>query len=386
MSLLHNAKRRRHIALIGILVLPAAVCGLVAYGLTFMSYPAAIEAELAVGRLQFELAGDKRAPILAPLQFRELSASGFQNVRFHVARVSAADPSRFDMETGSYEDSAWTPLDKTGEMNFVAGSPELHPAMSIEAWSDLSGPIGKLPSIYTEPGNVITLEVDSDNTLVVTIGQSELELDVRVEDSVQLFTRECVLEPRWLGSFDLAPTAYRMSLADHRPALHLMGSPSGTSLSIVLAPQETEDLLSAGNLLARDLKFLVPQADRLASSVIGDGRLRYRDYPSFDDIEIGDSDLVLFEDTQSFWIKSLRMLRTSTMPGLHVVLEGETRRFSVGAGEPFRTFRVSVLDALFRDPMVGSLSAMVLWVFSATLAGFKLYGEMTAKSDSQDKS
>ena len=365
-----------------VFILPATVVGLGAYALTYLGWPAVVEAELRVNRLQLQAGGDRRASVLAPLQFQELSISGFRKVRVQPDQLFAADPARYDPETGQYPEEAWSKLDVTGEVDLVAGTAELHPSIAIEPWANSPGAAGVMPAASVEPGTWVTLEIDAENTLVVLLEESDREMDVRVEGGIQLFTRESSIESKLQTPFAAPPIAYRMALAEHSPALSVFGGSSATSLSVVLDPDESGDLLPPGNIPVQQVRLLqAVEEERFVSYVVGEGTVRYRDYPKIAEVEVSDSDLLVFEDPRDFWITALEVKGGDNEPALRLELQGEVRQVRVAAAEPLRQFQLTAFDALRGQPVLASVFGIMIWAFSTTLAGYRLYKEVKADTE-----
>ena len=370
------------LVVLAVLIFPVMIFGLGAYGLAYVEWPAVVVAELTVTRLQLQAGGDRRASVLAPLRFQELSISGFRKVRVQPDQLFAADPARYDPETGQYPKDAWSKLEVTGEVDFAAGAAELHPSIAIEPWANSPGAAGGMPAARVEPGTWVTLEIDAEGTLVVLLEEPDTEMDVRVEGSIQLFTRECSIESKIQMPFAAPPIAYRMALAEHSPALSVFGGASATSLSIVLDPDEGGDLLPPGNIPVQQVRLLrAVEEERFVSYVAGEGTVQYRDYPKIAEVEVSDSDLLVFEDPRDFWITALEVKGGDSEPALRLQLQGEVRQVRVAAAEPWQVFQVSAFDALRGQPVLASVFGIVIWAFSTTLVGYRLYKEVKADTE-----
>jgi hypothetical protein len=380
--------RRRLLILLG-LAAPSLLAAVAALVLMQWHKPTRVQLDLLVDRVALTVASDRPeegfATLIGPANVGALRAQRVGRVAFAPQALELADEARFDLEAGRFPDDAWRPLAVTGEVTLEPAR-EGAGAVSLES-ADAASP-GRLRLVSVPAGAEAVMELGREtggkrSWLGLELNTPRARADLVFPGRFLVYADDLGLAAPE-GAALSAQTLSLRSGGKGNTAVEVLGSERGLVLQM-----ETVDpaaaLLAEGEIqipvAAVDFDRQGPSGQRL-SSLIGPGTLSYPDLPAMAPVALSPGELVSLEGLEGARIEKLAVADAGDRPALALTLDAVAATVRVGTPERPMDARLTWLDQLRHEPTLATLLAVVVWFFTTTLAGYKLWKELRSSSAS----
>jgi len=371
------------------LLAPTLAGGLLVLVLMHWHQATRVALTLTVDRLAatvaLSTAGEGAVTLLNSGTVRAVRVDRVTRVDFVPGTLELADETRYDLKTKGFPETAWQPVVATGAVALrpipdAAGGP---PAVTLQAQDAAT------------PGLIKVVRTPADSLIVMDLGMEEsgkrVWLTLDFAPAAAPATVDLVFPGAFLLFADaLSPVTGLAQNPGGNTALTLslrVASPTNTAVSIrgatrgLVLQAEPSGL---GDALLKDIQIPVraveftrqgPLGERL-SSLVGGGTLRYPELPAKDPLPLAAGTLISLDGLARARIESLRVVNEDGRVGLRLTLDAVAAGVRIGTPEQPRDARLSWFDWLWHQPGLGALFATVVWLFTTTLAGYKLWQEI----------
>lgn len=365
-------KTRRLRALV-LLILPTVVSGLIVLGLMVWRMPTLVQIQVAVDRVEFEVAGDASRAVAGGVPFQSLTLHDFSRFIFNPERITLSSGEPGCKVTGG----TWA---QPGRMVIDAAREELNSGLTLEALEGAAA--GVLDRLSAGPGTKTTLEVMGDKTpaLLVGLRGSELSAVVSWRDALCVSCDHC----RVLGAADFVGGKSSFAFKAHPSRSNRIAEVKGreTSMTLVITPSAGGDRNLLRDIPVARISFTRQSHEgEIATSLRGDAATTYPDhagisypaYPGKADIAAGRSDLLILDQLKDFTLHELTLAETG---GMALSAAGTAGSVESGPKGLLRDRRLTRLEALWLNPGLGVLFVVLVWVGSTTYGLYKVYREL----------
>jgi hypothetical protein len=388
------AKGRRGIALklLG-LAAPTVIALVVALLLMQWHRPTRVELALTVDRMSLTVA---QTPAEGPAALMDSGRMGLIHaeqvalVHFEPDSLEIADESRYDHKSGRFPDDAWRPLAFAGRavlLEPLSSSGGLEPSVILQS-EDPASP-GLIKVVRAQPGTEAVIELGMEEggsrpwvTLDIAERPAQIKL-VFLPGRLLLFADYMRLKgiqgARLKGIQGATGSPDTLSLCAQRATntpVSILGSAHRMRLAVEPVGS-AETLLSDGQIPVSAVDFTRqgPTGDR-RSSLVGSGTLSYPDLPGKALLALKPGEFASLGGLQKARIKSLSVDKGGGRIGLRLILDAVASRLRVGTPEHAQDARLTGFDWVRHQPTLTALFAVVVWFFTTTLAGYKLWQEL----------
>jgi len=380
---LAKGRRRMLLKLLG-LAAPTAIALVVALLLMQWHRPTRVKLALTVDRVSLTVAqtpADAPAALMDSGRMRLFHADQVARVRFEPDSLEIADESRYDQKAGRFPDDAWRPLSVAGEAVLEPSSAAggLEPSVILQSENPASP--GLIRVVRAQPGTEAVIELGMEEGgsrpwVTLDIAESPAQIDlVFLPGRFLLFADYMRLNgvPGATGSPDTL--SLRAQRATNTP-VSILGSAHRMRLGVEPVGS-AETLLSEGQIPVSAVDFTRqgPTGER-RSSLVGPGTLSYPDLPGKEPLALEPHEFASLGGLGEARINSLGVDKEGARVGLKLVLDAVASRVRVGTPEHAQDARLTWLDWVRFQPTLTTLLAIVAWLFTTTLAGYKLWQEL----------
>jgi hypothetical protein len=379
------AKGRRGIALkfLG-LAAPTLIALVIALLLMQWHRATRVELALTVDRVSLTLAqtpAEGTAALMNSGRMRLVHADHVARVRFEPDSLEIADESRYEKESGRFPDDAWRPLAFAGEavLEPLSEAGGLEPSVILQS-EDPASP-GLIKVVRAQPGTEAVIELGMEEggsrpwvTLDIAESPAKINL-VFLPGRLLLFADYMRLKGIQGASGSPDTLSLRAQRATNTP-VSIWGSAHRMRLGVEPVGS-AEPLLSEGQIPVSAVDFTRqgPTGER-RSSLVGPGTLSYPELPGKAPLALKPGELASLGGLQKARIKSLSVDKGGGRIGLRLILDAVAYRVRVGTPEHAQDARLTGFDWVRYQPTLTALFAVVLWFFTTTLAGYKLWQEL----------
>ena len=384
--------RRRILLTLAALAAPTVIALAGALALMQWHLPTRIEVDLLVDRVALTVAATAGSPALRGVDLidgghvRLVQVEGVESVRFDPGALEIADESRYDTGSGRFPEDAWRPLPVTGEMLLqrAAEAGGIDPSVILQ--SDDPRIPGTLEMVRAQPGTRVVMALDQSgdqSLLTLDLAAPGALVDLVFPASLLLFAESMTLA----GPQTETEAANGLSLRAPR-ATNTLVSVLGSERGLVLQaePADSADsLLGEASIPVSALDFTRQTVTgERSSTLIGGGELTYPDLPGKAALILEPNEFVGLGDQslEKARIESIRVEEAGGRIGLRLILDADVSRVRIGTPEHPRDARLNGFDWLRHEQTLAALSAIAVWLFSTTLAGYKLWQTLRASGAS----
>lgn len=347
-----------------------------------------INVDLTVNRAVFTVGGDEATAILnGSLRFQSLTIEQFADITFSPEQLQVADPAQYLPSEDKYPAEAWTALSVSPPLVIRGPDQTLQPAITLENSSSEGTHAGGLDVVRVKPDAQVILELRGDRVEDLTIqaqGQESFAT-VSMPEWFQLITDYSQVSG--LSGFPYqneASLTYRATLPEKSPLIEITSQPDSLALLLSVAPENEEDFFYQGGISVTALEFVRQglQGDIESTLIQGvEGSVSYPEYPGIEPVTFSSPDFLGLDELDRFRIEEIAL--DSEQQGIRFRLSGAAGHIRTGSREFPSDHRLTRFDVLWQSSKLAILFAIVVWVFSTTLGGYKLYKELTEgeKSD-----
>ncbi len=386
---LAKGRRRILLKLLG-LAAPTLIALVLALLLMQWHRPTRVKLDLTVDRVSMTVArtsADGPAALMDSGRMRLVHADRVARVRFEPDSLEIADESRYDQESGRFPDDAWRPLAVAGEavLEPLPAAGGLEPSVILQS-EDPAAP-GQINVVRAQPGTEAVIELGMEKGgrrpwVTLDIAQSPAQVDlVFLPGRFLLFADYMRLDGAQGATGSPDTLSLRAQRATNTP-VRILGSAHRMRLGVEpVGPAET--LLTDGQfpVSAVDFTRQEPTGQR-RSSLVAPGTLSYPDLPGKAPLALEPNEFASLGGLQKARINSLSVDKQDGRLGLKLILDAVASRVRVGTPEHAQDARLTWLDWVRYQPTLTTLFGVVVWFFTTTLAGYKLWQELRSSRTS----
>lgn len=358
--------------------LPTVVGAAVVIGLMLWSIPARVQVELTTERIEFvvEATQSRPQPVLDALDVRSVAIEKFAALAFEPETFEVADPSKYQIAKDDFPRTAWRLLRVTGSTVTMAAKDQTrHPRVTVEGLKGGGQEPFHLDPMAVVQGSRVTLETRGGKNEGLTIkvtGQESMSLSLRgpfklIADHTEL---RGVADQPFPRHDELT---YRVRLPEHASWIEVAASSDGPILSPTFASsQSATSIVSSIPVSTLDFTRQDASGERVGA-LTGQGTITFPDYPHLGSVLINKDDAIGLERLNKFTIKEISLAANGR--GMHLVGDGMAKQIRAKTGQIPIQYRLTAFDALWHNPRLALLFAIVAWVFPTTLAAYRLWKE-----------
>lgn len=375
--------RRPILALLG-LTAPTAIALALTLALMHWHRPTThLKLDLELDRVAFTVA---RSPARSPQTPAEIMNHGrvrlaqaerIRRVLIDRRAMEVAEPTRYDRASGHFPEDAWRPLAIPGEavLEPSPGSAGVQTSVILQPEDNKAPATVKVVRAGADTAVAIEVGMEASGQrpwLTLDLASSRSQLDLVFPKSFLLFADAMKLrsiagvKDPTDGLSLRAPTATDTLVS-------VLGSERGLVLQV--EPAGPAEALVAGIQIpvsAVDFTRQGPTGER-RSTLIGPGSLAYPDLPAKGKVDLAPGEFVSIDGLERARIEALGITREAGRVALRLRLDAVASWARVGVpGQP-RDARLSWFDWLWHHPWRPILFGIAVWLFSTTLAGYKLW-------------
>jgi hypothetical protein len=368
---------------------PTLLAALVALALMQWHKPTRVELDLLVDRLALTVASDRPeeafATLVGPGKVAALRVQRAGRVAFEPRTLEIADESRFDLKANHFPDDAWRPLAVTDDVVLEPSEGNVG-AVSLESADPAS--LGRLRQVWVPGGAEVVMDVDREpdgerTWLTLELNTPRARADLVFPDRFLAFADDLHLADTTGAGLSVETLSLRSGGEDNT-AVEVLASRQGLVLQIE-PDDSTAGLLVEGDIqlpvTAVDFDRQGPSGQRL-SSLIGPGTLRYPDLPTMAQVALKAGEFVSLDGLARARITALAVGDAGTRPALALTLDAVAETVRVGRPEHPKDARLTWFDQFWHAPSRAILFAIIVWFFTTTLAGYKLWKELRSSASS----
>jgi hypothetical protein len=375
--------RRPILALLG-LTAPTAIALALTLALMHWHRPTThLKLDLELDRVAFTVA---RSPARSPQTPAEIMNHGrvrlaqaerIRRVLIDRRAMEVADPTRYDRASGHFPEDAWRPLAIPGEavLEPSPGSAGVQTSVILQP-EDNKAP-ASVKVVRAGADTAVAIEVGMEASgqrpwLTLDLASSRSQLDLVFPKSFLLFADAMKLRSI-AGVRDPTDGLSLRAPTATDTLVSVLGSERGLVLQV--EPAGPAEALVAGIQIpvsAVDFTRQGPTGER-RSTLIGPGSLAYPDLPAKGKVDLAPGEFVSIDGLERARIEALGITREAGRVALRLRLDAVASWARVGVpGQP-RDARLSWFDWLWHHPWRPILFGIAVWLFSTTLAGYKLW-------------
>jgi hypothetical protein len=276
---------------------------------------------------------------------------------------------------------AWKPVKVTPPVIIAAGQASLQPSITVESAGrrKLAAAVGTLDEVWVRPGAQVTLDTTDPSSLRATIRLTDQNTRVvlTLPDTFQLFS-----DYGHVSGMETSPAqgnsqAFRLHLQGSSPQAQVTGTASSLTLFLTL-PEGRPAAVFSPHGVGVDAIEVTRQGPlgKLESSITGKSEITYPDDPKADGIPLNTADFIVLGELKRFRIEKIELdPATHSMQLTAGGMAGVLRTGKEGFGQDRR---ITNFYRLWHSPQLILLFGIVIWVFPTTVAGYKLYKEVSA--------
>jgi hypothetical protein len=363
-----------------LLTAPSVIAGGLAVVLMNLRSASRVQLWLTTDHVSFRTAGDAPSQILGPVTLHAITFANYSRFEVSPDGAEAADSGAFS-ESDEAGERAWKPVNVRPPVIIAAGQASLQPSITAEPAGkrDFAATVGTLDKVWVRPGAQVTLETTDPSSLRAAIrltGQST-RVVLTLPDTFQLFSDYGNVSGMETNKTQGDSQAFRLHLPSSTPQAEITGTASSLALFLTL-PQGKPAALFSPDGVAVDAIEVTRQGPlgKLESSITGKSEITFPDDPKADVITLNTADFVVLGA-----LKRFRIEKIAVDPATHSVqlIAGGTAGVLRTGKEGFvQDRRITYFDRLWHNPQLILLFSIVVWVFPTTVAGYKLYKEVSA--------
>ena len=192
-----------------------------------------------------------------------------------------------------------------------------------------------------------------------------------------LSVREVTLKGLGDTSREADVLTLKAQLAEDSPMIEVEGGPRPLILTLTPASDARIALLGRSGAAIKQID-LIKQNERggQETTLLAAGEITYPDYPKKEKVVVAKNQVIGLGDLKNLVITELSF--DPEQKAIRLRLEGTVGRIQTLAGTVKQDQRLTRFDALWHGAKTAILFSIVIWVFSATLGGYKLYKELHA--------
>ena len=352
------------------IVLPSAVVALLVLGLMRWRVPTAVEIDVLVRRTELRAHGPDPQVLLDSAEVRSVALRGFEELRLSLAAVWIADPAKYDLDSDSYPDDAWTVL-PAGQSLILRPAGRSAATVTIRPAAKSGGSL-VLDRVFAGLGDVTLESPELGSLAVKLLGQRQTGA-FSLPEEFWLVADYCAMDGAPWPQQGQSVTLRVRPRRDNR-LLEFSSSESGMLLGLVYLPGRKEPVL------ARD--FAVEQAEFLdqgptpqpESTLTGPGAIRYVDYPGIEPVQLHQNDFLVLGGLRRFLLRRVELLEREG--GLRLRFHGVAGRVSSGPKGSTRDLRLTQFDILWSNRALVTLFTVLVWLVPTLVAVRRFYREL----------
>ena len=332
----------------------ALIGGVLLMALALMNWPTPshIALETTVSRAEMTLGTFPTQQILNPLEVESISFGRFSKIEFHPFSLHVADPTHFDMQTGSFAPEAWQPLTMFGYIRFSNQTPST--LVTIQPKAQGEKILGILEPIHVREESNVIFEMDEHDphTITIKISGPETRVILTPTQPVEIIADETKIDGIKDMPFRDEPSlTLRPELPEGRPQIEIRGSEQLLTLTVKITRSPKNQMLSDQPMTVSALDFSRqgPTGNRV-TALVQPGTLRYPDFEDLPVHTIPATDFVSIEPKKVMTIK--HMMLQDDQPGLKLLLDGTAKHIQSGSTEFPIDHRLSKFDELWNNTKV----------------------------------
>jgi hypothetical protein len=363
-----------------LLATPSVIVGGLAIVLMNLQSASRVQLRLTTNHVSFRTTGDMPGQILGPVTLHAITFASYSRFELSPDRAEAADTAVFS-ESDQAGERAWKPVNVRPPVIIAAGQASLQPSITTEPAGkrDLGATVGTLDKVWVRPGAQVTLQTTDPSSLRAAIsltGQST-RVVLTLPDTFQLFSDYGHVSGMETNKVQGDSQAFRLHLPSSSPQAEVTGTASSLSLFLML-PEGKPAAMFSSDGVAVDAIEVTRQGPlgKLESSITGKSEITFPDDPKADAITLNTADFVVLGALKRFRIEKIVL-----DPATHSVqlIAGGTAGVLRTRKEGFvKDRRITYFERLWHNPQLILLFSIVVWVFPTTVAGYKLYKEISA--------
>lgn len=360
-----------------LLTIPTVVVTVVVLVLMHWHIPTHVRVNLTVNRAVFTVGSDW-ALIINPARFQSITIQGFDRIELNPEKLEVADPVQYEIIEDSYPESAWKSIVVTSPVSIIGENQTLQPAVTLESGKPAQIIAGTLDGIYANRGSVVTMEARKIQAMMLTIRVEDHEFPtiLSVHEPFQLITEHVQFSGIEGLPYQSDSLTFRAQLPDHGRSIKITTAKEGSLLLILtILSEESTGLFSTGGIPVTSLDF--SRLDKIGNRVtalVKAGEITYPDYQDYSGVEkvsLEDSDFIGLDQLEKFSIKKISL--DPEHKGIGFVLEGMAGHLRTGSQEFPTDHRLTLFNALWKNPKLAALFTIIIWVFPITVGAYRLY-------------
>ncbi len=337
--------------------------------------PTRMQLDLLVDRFVFTFDKPNSTAILNRVPFESISIEKISQVEMSPETMELADPAQYDLKEDRYPEASWVPLSLKESVSII--EKQHLPSSVITFDTDIVGQsfTAMINQLYAVQGAEVTLDLRADavNHLTLSIYRQKSLAELSFLAPFYVTTEYSQLRGIEHIPFEADSLTYRVHLSEQNRFVNIESQANAFVMVMTIPTEKLTDSFTDGNLLISEIDFsrLDYQGQR-RSSLIGNGEIRYPDYPHIDNRSF--DGFVLLDQLQKFNIKQISL---SQVPkGIHLQLDGIVGKAYTGSAEFPENQLLSVFDRIWEHSKLIALFVIIGFVIQTVIKTYRLYKEL----------
>lgn len=361
-----------------LLAAPTVIASGLAFTLMNWRSPTHVQLHLATDHLIFRVSGEEPTQLLNTVAVHSITIQNYSRLELHPDHAAFADPADFST-SDKLPESAWKPLSIAAPVIITSGDASLQPSITLEASLPSTTPAGTLDQLWAKPSTQVTVDTADPSAPRATIklnGQSTSAI-LSLPNTFNLFSDYGKITGLDYPLATHDSQALQFHLPPSNPQAQITGAGNSLALFLTLPTDKPTSIFSTNNTPVDAIDLTRQSAlGSVESSIVGKSDITYPDDPKAETITLEPSQFLTLGNLKKFRIEKIE-LDTSTH-SLHVIADGIAGIIHTGTAEFPQDRRITYFDRIWHNPQLTLLFSIVVWIFPTTIAGYKLYKEVTA--------
>jgi hypothetical protein len=174
------------------------------------------------------------------------------------------------------------------------------------------------------------------------------------------------------------PMILKVHLSQTARLLEYSSKRSGIRLAVGYPPERQESFLGRAGFEVDQVAFLdLGPTGQPQSTLTGAGAIQYSRYPASRPVPLSAGDFLSLDKFEGFYVREIAP--SERVRSLRIRLGGVAGKVSSGSHGNVRDRRITYLDALWQNPFLANLVAIMTWLVPTVIAGRNLYGVLRAR-------
>jgi hypothetical protein len=359
-----------------LLAAPTVIASGLAFTLMNWRSPTHVQLHLATDHLVFRVSGEEPTQLLNAVAVRSITIQNYSRLELHPDHAAFADLADFST-SDKLPDSAWKSLSITAPVIITSGDASLQPSITLEAAQPTT--LGTLDQLWAKPATQVTVDTADPSAPRATIkltGQSTSAI-LSLPNTFNLFTDYGKITGLDYPLATHDSQALQLHLPPSNPQAQITGAGNSLALFLTLPSDKPTSVFSTTDTPV-DAIDLTRQSTlgSVESSIVAKSDITYPDDPKAETITLEPSQFLTLGNLKKFRIEKIEL--DASTHSLQLTADGIAGIIRTGTAEFPQDRRITYFDRIWHNPQLTLLFSIVVWIFPTTIAGYKLYKEVTA--------